>query len=144
MTQNTQDTKGVVTDQFVIDNPFLRKMHQEADGIQAFLDTRADLDDPSSLTRRLGEMDAYMARLTDMISRSKAMREYAKTRFYNENEERLSKMTATNSNRIITSHLFEYTVTCDRLSAEYTTLCKLSDNLRTQISFIKEQLKAGL
>lgn len=133
-----------ITDQFIIDNPYLRKMHDEADTIQDFLDVRIDLSDPASLTCRLGEMDSYMARLTDMLSRSKAMKEYARTKFYNENEEKLSKMTATNSNRIISSHLYEYTVTYDRLSAEYTTLCKLSDNLRTQISYIKEQMRAGL
>ena len=144
MSQDTLQNQSEITDEFIIENPYLRKMHAEADGIQSFLDVRINLDDPSSLTNRLGEMDAYMARLTDMMSRSKAMKEFARTKFYNEHEEKLSKMTATNSNRIISSYLYEYTVTYDRLSAEYTTLCKLSDNLRTQISFIKEQMRAGL
>lgn len=97
--------------------------------------------DPASLTVRLNEMDVWMARLTDMQIRAKAMKEYAKTLMLKNNEEALSKMTATNSNRIVSTYLYEFTVTVDRLDMLYSTLSTMSRNLVTQISYIKQQMQ---
>ena len=130
-----------IDDRFNITNPTLAQYHREADQITAFLNVRADLMDPASLTVRLNEMDVWMARLTDMQIRAKAMKEYAKTLMLRNNEEALSKMTATNSNRIVSTYLYEFTVTVDRLEMLYSTLSTMSRNLVTQISYIKQQMQ---
>lgn len=130
-----------IDDGFVITNPTLASYHREADRITEFLRAEANLLDPAALTFRLNEMDAWLARLTDMQIRAKAMREYAKRLFLQTNEEALSKMTATNSNRIVTTFLYEFTITVDRLDTLYQTLSTMSRNLVTQISFIKQQMQ---
>ena len=132
---------AAIDDRFNISNPTLAQYHKEADTITAFLNVRADLMDPASLTVRLNEMDVWMARLTDMQIRAKAMKEYAKTLMLRNNEEALSKMTATNSNRIVSTYLYEFTVTVDRLEMLYSTLSTMSRNLVTQISYIKQQMQ---
>lgn len=126
---------------FNIKNPTLRAYHSEADTITEFLKLEANLMDPPALTYRLNDMDAWLARLTDMQIRAKAMREYAKSLFLQQNEEALSKMTATNSNRILTTYLYEFTVTVERLDTLYNTLTTMSRNLVTQISFVKQQMQ---
>lgn len=136
---HTEDLK-LITDQLEIKNPTLQMMHREADNIQRFMDQRADLMDPCALTERLKEMDAYMARLTDMQIKAKSMKKYAETSFNRSNGEALSKMSATNSNRIINAYIFEFAITYDRMEAMYKALSSMSDHLVTQISYIKTQM----
>lgn len=128
-------------DVFRTDNPILAGLNREADGIQEYMSRRADLQDPVSLTYRLGDLDVYMARLGDMMIRSKAMREKAKFAFIIDNEGRLNKMSATVSNRTIDAYLQEYTATYNRLDAMYHTIEHLTRDLVTQISYIKKQME---
>lgn len=126
---------------FNAENPFIAGLHREADTIQSFMDIPANLQDPASLTYRLRDLDAYMSRLTDMMIRSKAMKERAKNNFITENEERINKMTATVSNRLIDAQLLEYTTLYNRLDSMYHTIEHLTRDLVTQISYIKKQIE---
>ena len=125
-----------------VDNPSLRVLHDEADTIQRKMEESARLDDPASLTVRLNMLDAYMARMTDMMVRAKAMKDRANYRYLSENEDKLAKMTATVSNRLIDTHLFEYTMTYNRLDTMYHTMEHQTRDLVTQISYIKQQINA--
>lgn len=138
------EQQNTITDAFEVSNPYLKKMHAEADTMQAFLVEPARLQDPTSLTVRLKDMDVYMARLSEMISRAKAMKERALNLFLTENEAKLAKLTATASNRLINTHLYEYVVTYNRLDTMYHTAEHLSRDLVTQISYIKQQMATGL
>ena len=121
---------------FETTNPLLAGLHREADAIQSYMDRPATLQDPASLTYRLNDMDVYMARLSDILIRAKALRDA--------NEDKLSKMKATASNRLINAYLYEYKIAYDRLETMYHTLEVLARNLVTQISYIKEQMRNGL
>ena len=125
---------------FTSNDPRIEAMHREADRMQAFMDRPATLEDPAALTYRLKDMDAYMSRLTDMMVRSKAMKDYAKNKYLAENEERFSKMTATASNRLIDAHLCDLSVLYTRLEAMSHTIERLARDLVTQISYIKQQI----
>lgn len=120
--------------------PVLAAYNREADGIQKYMNAPAHLQDPASLADRLSTLDVYMARLSDMLIRSKAMRERAKHEYVSGNEEKLNKLTATNSNRLIESFLYEWTVTYNRLDMMYHTIEHLTRDLVTQISYIKQQM----
>lgn len=85
-----------------------------------------------------------MTRLSDMMVRAKALREYEKNRFLSENGDKLNKLTATNSNRLIDAHLFEYTVVYNRLDTMYHTMEHVTRDLVTQISYIKQQMQSHL
>lgn len=130
-----------INEAFKVENPSLQALHAEADEIQAYMDKPAYLEDPASLTYRLNDLDTYMARLTDMMIRAKAMKERAKNKYLAENEDKLNKLTATVSNRLIDAHLFEYNMTYNRLDSIYHTLEHLTRDLVTQISYIKQQMQ---
>lgn len=127
---------------FYTENPLIASMHTEADTIQAVMQVPANLQDPASMTYRLNELDTWMARLSDMMSRAKAMKEKAGNDFWNENETELTKLTATIQNRKINAFLYEYVVLYNRLDVMYTTLEHLTKDLVTQISYIKKQMEA--
>ena len=125
---------------FATQNPFLASMHREADAIQAYMSIPITLEDPASLTYRLKDIDVYMARLSDMMIRAKALKEREQNKYIAENEDKLNKLTATVSNRMINAHLFEYAAAYSRLDAMYHTIEHLSRDLVTQISYIKQQM----
>lgn len=136
-TRNLTAIDGTIT----FTNPTLASMHMEADLIQSFIAEPANLMDPAALTERLNEGDVWMARLTDILIKAKGMKEYARSVFLRDNEDRLAKMTATNSNRLISTYLFEFNVTADRLEQLYQTLTVICRDLVTQISFVKKQME---
>ena len=125
---------------FQATNPVLEGLHREADGIQRYLNNRANLQDPVSLTYRLSDLDVYFARLTEMAIQAKVMKENAQNAFLLENEDKLNKMTATASNRLINAHLAEYKTAYDRLDGMCHLCEHLSRDLVTQISFVKQQM----
>lgn len=129
-----------ITDRYKINNPYLLKMHEEAEAIQKFIEIPACLEDPASLTYRLNDMNAYMARLSDMLGRAKAMRECAKNTFLSANIDKLSKLNTTEKNRIISTCVNEFNITYDRLELLYITIKDMNRDLITQISYIKSQM----
>ena len=129
-----------ITEAFNSTNPFIRQLHKEADSIQEYMNLPATIEDPAALTYRLKDLDVYMARLSDMMIRSKTMKERAKFAFISENEDLLNKLSATVSNRKIDIFLQEYTALYNRLDAMYTTMEHLTRDLVTQISYIKKQI----
>lgn len=104
----------------------------------------ASLQDPTALTFRLNEMDAYLGRLSDMLSRARAMKEYARTKISNDNAATLATMKKTISDRLIAAYLYELTVTCERLETMYNTLNRQSNNLQSQIAYIRNQMRCGI
>lgn len=128
------------TSVFTSQNPLLQQLHTEADTIQKYMNELANLQDPTSLTVRLSNLDAYMARVGEMMVMAKAYRSTAKTKFVNERED-LNKLTATVSNRIIDAHMQDYNILYDRLDTMYETIRHLTRDLVTQISYIKEQMR---
>ena len=128
------------TSVFTSQNPLLQQLHTEADEIQTYMNELANLQDPTSLTVRLSNLDAYMARVGEMMVMAKAYRSVAKTNFVNERED-LNKLTATVSNRIIDAHMQDYNILYDRLDTMYETIRHLTRDLVTQISYIKEQMR---
>lgn len=126
---------------FQTSSPALASMHHEANMIQTYLNQPENLDDPTSLTYRLRDLSAYLARLSDMMVQAKTLRDQEKFRYIEENEDVLSKLTATISNRRIDAHLLEYNAAYNRLETMYHTTEVLGRNLVTQISYIKKQME---
>ncbi len=129
-----------ITGDIPITNPTLISMHKEADNMQAYMNIPVTLEDPASLTERLKILDVYLPRLSDMLQKVKSMKEYALNQFLQANENEINKLSATISNRIIKTFLFEFNVTVDRLDSMYTTMTQIDRDLVTQISYIKQQM----
>lgn len=136
------DLSGI-DEKFLICNPTLIQMHAEANVIQSYLEQDVNLQDVAALPERLSHLDAYLHRMSDMQSRAKAMKEYAKMTYISQNEEALSKMTATNSNRVINAAIYEFSVTADRMDTMYSSLTQACKNLSIQLSWIKKTMELG-
>lgn len=83
----------------------------------------------------------YMARSGEMLAEAVFLQEEAINKAFEENKERIDCMAATVANKYLTSccrHENRLVKWLDRINAT----CKhQSDNLRTQISFVKEQVR---
>ena len=128
---------------FIVSNPTLKKMNLEADAIQKYLEQKVDINDIGSLPYRLNILDSYLHRVSDMNTRAKAMKDYAKMTYVSQNEKALSKMTATNSNRIISAAIHEFTVTSERMENLYNSLTHACKNISIQLSWIKKAMELG-
>lgn len=121
-------------------NKTIASINAEADGIQAYMEQPASLEDPASLNYRLNIIDTYQARLTGLLSTAKDMLQRASNWYQTQNEEELNKLAITVQTRNIKRNLYEFSTTVDRLELMYRTIGSLADDLRTQISFIKSQM----
>ena len=126
-----------IDSKITITNPTLAQLNQEADEIQRFMRTTTGITDGNILAYRLNQMDMYLARLSEMSITAKAMKKHAEKIFKDANSQQLAEMTATNANRELSSFLYEFTQTADRLETMYGTLNKMSSDLVTQISYLK-------
>lgn len=129
-----------ITDSIPISNPILASMHREADTMQAFLSSPACLEDPASMTYRLNAMDAYISRLSSMVSKAKAMRDRAQTVYYEKKKDEIAKLKVTEVNRMVKNFLFEFNATVDRLETMYSAMMQIDKDLVSQISYVKQQM----
>ena len=134
---------STIDDRYIVNNPTLKKMHDEADAVQEFLEQNVNMNDTNVLPDRLARLDAYLHRMSDLPARAKAMKGFAKMTYMAQNEKALTKMTATNSNRILEAALHEFTVTADRMDAIHSSLTHACRNLSIQLSWIKKTMEFG-
>lgn len=135
-----QDIILSITDSIPITNPVLISMHREADTMQAFLSSPACLEDPASMTYRLNSMDAYISRLSSMVSKARAMRDRAQTVYYEKKKDDFAKLKVTEVNRLVKNFLFEFNATVDRLETMYSAMMQIDKDLVSQISYVKQQM----
>lgn len=112
----------------------------EAQQIQGFLEISAS-DDPNELSFRLSEINVYMARSGNMLAEAKLLQDKAINAAYTEHSKSILKMPATIATKFINSvsvnenHLVTWIERINR------TCVHQGDNIRTQISLAKEQLR---
>ena len=108
--------------------------------MQDYMEMPANIIDPAALNDRLNVITTYIPRLERILADAKQMREYAIRCYQTENEEKLAKLTATVSNRLIKNFLYEFNVSVDRFEAMYSAMCNVERSLITQVSYIKSQM----
>ena len=118
----------------------LEPLFREAHDIQQYLNAPYS-GEINVLLDRLSTLNVYMARSGEMLAEAVFLQEEAINRASEENKERIDCMAATVANKYLTSccrHENRLVKWLDRINAT----CKhQSDNLRTQISFVKEQVR---
>lgn len=115
-------------------------MLNECREIQSYLEITAS-DDINELTERLSTISVYMARSGQMLADAKYLQDTERAGLFAEHSKTILKMPATIATRFIESQTAEvnYLVSwIDRINATCKHHC---DNLRTLISFSKEQLR---
>lgn len=116
------------------------QLRAEAERIQAYLEITVS-DDPNELIARLSDLNVYLARTGRMLAEASCLRDRAVTAVYASQTETIGRMPATVARRFVeaqTADENELVTWLDRLNRACT---HQSENLRTQISFAKQQLE---
>lgn len=114
---------------------------QEAQEIQDFLESVPDNnEDPNELAIRLTYLNNYMARSGKMLADAKQMQDSAISAAYVEHSKAILKMPATIAMKFIASQTVTENYLVNWLDRINRTCTHQSDNIRTQISFAKEQM----
>lgn len=116
------------------------QLRAEAERIQAFLEITVS-DDPHEQVARLSDMSVYMARTGRMLAEASCLRDRAVAAVYAGEGRAILKMPATVARKFVDSQTAdenELVIWIDRLNRSCT---HCAENLRTQISFAKQQLE---
>ena len=114
---------------------------QEAQEIQNFLESVSDNnDDPKELAFRLSYLNNYMARSGKMLADAKLMQDSAVAAAYAEHAKFILKMPATIALKFISSQTVSENYLVNWLDRINRTCTHQGDNIRTQISFAKEEM----
>lgn len=114
---------------------------QEAQEIQDFLESVPDNnEDPNELAIRLTYLNNYMARSGKMLADAKQMQDSAISAAYAEHSKAILKMPATIAIKFIASQTVTENYLVNWLDRINRTCTHQSDNIRTHISFAKEQM----
>lgn len=114
------------------------RLNAEADEIQRFAE-RCPTDDANLLVERLNDLNHYLARTAVMLSEAKMIHDKAVLDTYMAYD--FDKMTASVVNKMVASMCGESSRLVTWIERLNRALVHIGENLRTQISFSKEQLK---
>lgn len=114
------------------------RLNAEADEIQRFAEC-CPTDDANLLVERLNDLNHYLARTAVMLSEAKMIHDKAVLDTYMAYD--FDKMTASVVNKMVASMCGESSRLVTWIERLNRALVHIGENLRTQISFSKEQLK---
>lgn len=108
--------------------------------MQRFLEQEAS-DDPNMLYERISRTNAYLARSGKLLAEVKLYQDQEMADVFAKYGETINTMKATTANKFIESqlaHVNYYVNWLDRINRAFV---HSGDNLRTQMSFLKEDLR---
>lgn len=117
----------------------IERLAQEAKAIQDYLETPCS-GDIHELLGRISNLNVYMARSGEMLSCAVTLQDRAISAVYAEHGKAILNMPATIADKFIKSNCAIENGLVKWLERINATCKHQSDNLRTQISFAKEQL----
>lgn len=116
------------------------QLRAEAERIQAYLEITVS-DDPNELVARLSDLNVYLARTGRMLAEASCIRDRAVAAVYAEEARAIVKMPATVARRFVESQTADENALVTWLDRLNRACTHQSENLRTQISFAKQQLE---
>ena len=118
----------------------IEAIEEEARGIQKYLEEKAS-DDPTELLERLSTINAHMARSGYMLAQCQRLKDEASEILYTRDIKLIAKMPATVANRYVEAMTAREGSTLKWLDRINRTCVHQSDNIRTQVSFLKQQME---
>lgn len=115
-------------------------MLAEANEIQDYIETPENLRDPGSLVARLSAINIYIARTGRLLSDARRLKDSAEEAFMTENRELMEKVNSTTFGRLLSADISEYDYLVKRIDRLNAALTHISANLRTEISWMKEEM----
>lgn len=120
----------------------IRKMTAEVSAMQAFMES-APTDEPTVLVERLSYCNVYMARSGEMLAKAKALLNDAVVAVWEQKGDKLMKAGAQLAQKVIAGYCSEEQFLADWLDRVNRGLVHQADNLRTLISYAKENMRTG-
>lgn len=117
-----------------------QQLSAEASRIQDYLEITVS-EDPNEMVSRLSDLNVYMARTGKMLADAQLLRDKAIAGVYAQSIKLIEKMPATVTKKFVESQTADENALVtwiDRLNRSCT---HQSENLRTQVSFAKQQLE---
>jgi len=118
----------------------LEKISEECGVMQNFIETECG-DDPDALIGRLATLNVYLARSGKLLADVKKIKDEQTLKVFIENGDWLGSAPASTSKAFINSKIAEINYLVNWLDRINRTIVHVGDNMRTQLSFIKEELK---
>lgn len=118
----------------------IEQLKQEAAQIQESLEITVS-EDPNEMVARLSDLSVYMARTGKMLSDAQLIRDKAMAGVYAESIKLIEKMPATVTRKFVESQTADENHLVTWLERLNRTCTHQSENLRTQVSFSKQQLE---
>lgn len=122
-----------------IDNCPLIPMIHEIEEMQSFLETTAS-DNPKELIERLTDINVYLARSGKLLADAKAFQDEVTANVYVSHIEFLSHVPATVAIKFVAAQSVTANQLVTWLDRINRTLVHAGDNIRTQISFAKQDM----
>lgn len=123
----------------VPDECFLFPILKEIEEMQSFLETTAS-DNPKELIERLTDINVYMARSGKMLADAKALQDTITAKVYDEHKEFVGRVPATVAMKFVSAQTVTANQLVNWLDRINRTLVHAGDNIRTQISFAKQDM----
>lgn len=118
----------------------LNQILLECKDIQGYLEVSLS-DDPNELIERLTMLNTYLARSGMLLAEAKFLQDEGTAAVFAEHAKAILKMPATVATKFIASQCKDENYLVNWLERINRACVHQSDNLRTQVSFTKEQLK---
>lgn len=118
----------------------LEEINKECERMQEFLEITAS-DDPDELVQRLTEINVYLARSSKLLADARLLQSERIRQEVEDNMGTIRMLSATLAKKYVDALASEESRAVDWLDRLNRSFVHVGDNIRTQISFAKEQLK---
>ena len=115
-------------------------IYAEALQMQDFLELRPE-DNPVALVDRLTDVNVFMARSGMLLAQAKKLQDDATAMVFALDANRVDKMTTTMANKFISAQTSDVNSLVNMLDRQNRAFVHQGDNLRTQISFAKQEVE---
>ena len=118
----------------------LEEFQSECETMQEFLESRAS-DTPELMLERLTQINSYLARSGMLLADAKLIQDNERAALYLNNVDVIKKMPVSTAKAFIESQTGEINYYVNWLDRINRSLVHVGDNLRTQVSYAKEELR---
>lgn len=122
-----------------VENCPLWDMIEEIENMQTFLETTTS-ENPHELIERLTDINIYMARSGKLLADAKEFQDEVTANVYAKHSDFISRVPATVAMKFVSSQCVTANKLVNWLDRQNRALVHQGDNLRTQISFAKQDL----
>lgn len=123
-----------------MDSAIIERIGKDCDQLQSFLSITTS-DDPNELVMRLSELNVWLARSSIMLAEAKKIQDISMFNAYQEYLSGSVNLPPSALKKYIESQLYDVNFLVNRLDRLNAACVHIGDNIRTQISFAKEELK---